>query len=657
MDSSAAVSEHGNHCSTLTDESVGKLNAQLPKEDCADASPIGIAQFENGVVGVDEFSPGNEKNGHRTVEGDLSPSPELEGKASKTHNLDDISASIDVSPNSNCDRRGKHDKNGNDLLDTDGGGDDAKASGFPEIEVEKKQVHVGDFVDDSFNAGEKKIDGEVVQIICPHSQLPKPEAPRGVLAEDRTHLNRSNSSPEKTTVDMPMIGKFIREKSNSFSAAIAKRLSSLKDNDDSKSHSKSNLISNVTEFNLSGLKVVVKLKNENDIGDLQLKGRISFFSRSNCRDCSAVRSFFRERGLKYAEINIDVYPTREMELVERTGSSSVPQIFLNEKLLGGLVVLNSLRNSGLLEQKLKDMLGTKCPDDAPAPPVYGFDDPEEEQTDEMVPIVRVLRQKLPIQDRLVKMKIVRNCFSGAEMVEAIIHQLDCGRKKAVDVGQRLVRKHFIHHVFGDNEFEDGSHFYRFLEHEPFIPRCFNFRGSLNDNEPKFAAVVNGRLTKLMCAILESYASEDRQHLDYVGISNSEEFRRYVNLVQDLQRVNLFDLSADEKLAFFLNLHNAMVIHAVISVGHPGGVIDRRSFFSDFLYLVGGHPYSLTTIKNGILRSNRRPPYSLVKCFGGGDKHLELALPKVNPLIHFGLCNGTRSCPVVRFFTPQGLRLN
>ncbi|KAL7001460.1 hypothetical protein U1Q18_002612 [Sarracenia purpurea var. burkii] len=344
---------------------------------------------------------------------------------------------------------------------------------------------------------------------------------------------------------------------------------------------------------------------------------------------------------------------------------------------------------------------------------------------------------------------------------------------AVEIGKQLARKHFIHHVFGENEFEDGNHFYRFLEHEPFIPRCFNFRGSPNDNEPKPAAMVSQRLAKIMSAVLESYASEDRHHLDYVGISYSEEFRRYVNLVHDLHRVNVVVLSADEKLAFFLNLYNAMVIHAVIRVGHPGGVIDRRSFFSDFQYLVGGHHYSLTSIQNGILRSNRRPPYSLVKSFSAGDKRLEhiglrasdnvnkivelfaqhsaalvpgglllpvdceaeeeedwetqqklglmvqsveictnciptwscvflpaistgmgvpvvfktmrgwdfgnplfkilyamtprkwensvsdhvhrkLALTKFNQLIHFGLCNGTRSSPIVRFFTSQGV---
>lgn len=78
----------------------------------------------------------------------------------------------------------------------------------------------------------------------------------------------------------------------------------------------------------------------------------------------------------------------------------------------------------------------------------------------------------------------------------------------------------------ENDFDDGNHFYRFLEHESFIPKCFNFRGSVNDCEPKSAAMIGQRLTKIMSAILESYSSHDRQHVDYVGISNSEEFRRY-----------------------------------------------------------------------------------------------------------------------------------
>ncbi|KAB2623961.1 hypothetical protein D8674_015621 [Pyrus ussuriensis x Pyrus communis] len=516
-----------------------------------------------------------------------------------------------------------------------------KSDEFQTVSPEKAK-HVKLAVETPDTAGEG--------ILRPHAHLPKPEAPPGLCSSPPDSPTDEASNNQKFGVDVPAIGKLIRERSSNFSAAFVRRLSSLKDQHLSSNGEEDLKSKDVTEFNLSGLKVTVKLKSESDDyqqpqGQEALKGRISFFSRSNCRDCTAVRRFLREKGLKFVEINIDVYPNRQKELVERTGSSSVPQIFFNEKLFGGLVALNSLRNSGGFDQRLEEMLSSKCPDEAPAPPVYGFDDLDEEE---------VLRLKLPIQDRLMKMKIVKNCFAGSEMVEVIIQHLDCGRRKAVEIGRQLARKHFIHHVFGENDFEDGNHFYRFLEHEPFIPKCFNFRGSTNDCEPKPAAKVGQRLTKIMSAILESYASDDRRHLDYIGISNSEEFRRYINLVQELHRVNLFELSKDERLAFFLNLYNAMVIHAVIRIGRPQGVIERRSFFSDFQYLVGGHPYSLSAIENGILRNNRRPPYSLVKAFGAGDKRTELACARVNPLIHFGLCNGTRSSPTVRFFSPQGV---
>ncbi|GAB4847796.1 hypothetical protein Ancab_026859 [Ancistrocladus abbreviatus] len=558
--------------------------------------------------------------------------------------------------NFNCSDQSRGDQNSNSL-DTDE---------FTEIEIEKKEI-VEDNHEKECLASE---DSEVLttkppspavhieklsSVLHPDENLPKPIAPRGLLNSG------VNFPSEKISTGVPSIGRFFRERSNSLSAAIAKRLN-LKDKDAGKTTS-----SDVTEYTLSGITVTVKGKTEDhDVEDddfidysqnedvSQLKGRVTFFSRSNCRDCGAVRSLMREKGLKYAEINIDVFPMRERELIERTGSSTVPQIFFNEKLVGGLVALNSLRNSGLLDRRLKEMLACKCPDDAPAPPVYGFDDPDVEQADEMAGIVRVLRKRLPIQDRLIRMRIVKNSFMGSDLVQVLIRHLDCSRTEATEVGKELARKHFIHHVTGGNDFQDGNQIYRFLEHEPFIPKCFNFRGSTDEMEPKAATVISQRLAKIMFAILESYASEDRLHVDYASINSSEEFRRYLNLVHGLHRVDILALPPNEKLAFFLNLYNAMIIHAVVRIGHPEGILDRKALVSDFQYLVGGQSYSLSAIKNGILRSNRKASYSLVKPFTGGDKRLEVALPAVNPLIHFGLCDGTRSSPAVRFFTSQNV---
>ncbi|XP_074341320.1 uncharacterized protein LOC141678812 [Apium graveolens] len=545
--------------------------------------------------------------------------------------------------------------------------DDDSAEDYRDKNDEKLSFSSSEDSDERFSTNENKGNedgkkfkscyGEVQVLIPPNSQLPRPEAPPGVTMNESGNVCDENETS----------WKYFLEKSSSLSSAITKRFYSFTDNnfnsndgDDNSDGDpdKNSSLNKVSEF-LSGVKLVVNSKSNDEDDDhgktTGLRGRITFFSKSNCRDCTAVRSFFREKNLRYVEINIDVFPLRKEELIERTGSSSVPHIFFNEKSIGGLVALNSLRNSGMLEEKLKELLSEICPDTAPVVPLYGLDDPEEDRLDEMAGIVRVLRQKMFIQDRVMKMKMIRNCFCGAEMVNEILkHFAGLDRLEAIEIGKQLARKHFICHVFGENEFEDGSHYYRFLEHDPSIIRCFNYQGSLNYSEPKAAVLISQRLTKLMFAILESYASDDRQHLNYTAISTSEEFRRYVNLVKDLHRVDLFCLSTEERLAFFLNLYNAMVIHAVIKVGHPVGIVDRRSFNNDFQYVIGGQTYSLGEIKHGILRSNRRAPYSLVKSFGAGDKRLALALPKVNPSIHFGLCDATRSSPVVRFFTPQGV---
>lgn len=90
-------------------------------------------------------------------------------------------------------------------------------------------------------------------------------------------------------------------------------------------------------------------------------------------------------------------------------------------------------------------------------------------------------------------------------------------------------------------------------------------------------------------------------------------------MEELQRVELQDMSREEKLAFFINLYNMMVIHAIWLWGYPTGNLERRRFLGDFRYVIGGSAYSLSAIQNGILRGNQRPPYNLMKPFGEKDE--------------------------------------
>lgn len=45
-------------------------------------------------------------------------------------------------------------------------------------------------------------------------------------------------------------------------------------------------------------------------------------------------------------------------------------------------------------------------------------------------------------------------------------------------------------------------------------------------EPQNAAMIGQKLFKIMTAIVEAYSSDDHSRVDYMRISQSEEFRRY-----------------------------------------------------------------------------------------------------------------------------------
>lgn len=65
-----------------------------------------------------------------------------------------------------------------------------------------------------------------------------------------------------------------------------------------------------------------------------------------------------------------------------------------------------------------------------------------------------------------------------------------------------------------------------------------------------------------------------QSVDYKGMSSDPVFERYCDLAIQLQRVELLSLSREEKLAFFINIYNALVIHGALRLGAPTNMWQR-----------------------------------------------------------------------------------
>ena len=139
------------------------------------------------------------------------------------------------------------------------------------------------------------------------------------------------------------------------------------------------------------------------------------------------------------------------------------------------------------------------------------------------------------------------------------------------------------------------------------------------------------------------------------MQHSETYQDFLKLSNNLKNMDLAVLaSREEKIAFWINLYNVIVIHGVIALGVRDSVKEVWNFFRRVRYQIGEHFFSPEDIEHGILRGNRRPPYSLLRRFRAGDPRLNFIVEPLDPRIHFTLVCGSSSCPFIDVYTPENL---
>lgn len=74
--------------------------------------------------------------------------------------------------------------------------------------------------------------------------------------------------------------------------------------------------------------------------------------------------------------------------------------------------------------------------------------------------------------------------------------------------------------------------------------------------------------------MENYNNCNFQKVDYKGLEECEDFGKYVSLTKELVRLQVEELTREQKLAFFINIYNALVIHAFIVRGPPSNMWQR-----------------------------------------------------------------------------------
>lgn len=136
-------------------------------------------------------------------------------------------------------------------------------------------------------------------------------------------------------------------------------------------------------------------------------------------------------------------------------------------------------------------------------------------------------------------------------------------------------------------------------------------------------------------------------------------REFRSLVSRLVEVDPKKMKHEEKLAFWINVHNALVMHAILVYGIPRSNLKRISLFLKAAYNVGGQIISVDIIQSSILGCRLpRPLQWLQSLFFPKanckfkDARKAYAIDHPEPRIYFALCSGSHSDPAVRMYTPK-----
>jgi len=171
-----------------------------------------------------------------------------------------------------------------------------------------------------------------------------------------------------------------------------------------------------------------------------------------------------------------------------------------------------------------------------------------------------------------------------------------------------------------------------------------------NDAPVDAQKLAADLQKLVLGLHSDHITDNG--VDYAAISKDAQWEQYVQKTRLLQRADLTALTKDHLKAFFINLYNALTIHALVASGASSPIAVSK-FWSTYAYNIGGLVYSLDDIEHGCLRGNHAHPSSKKVAFGEDDERRKFIFD-LDPRVHFALVCGAKSCPAVRIYNAKNL---
>ncbi|XP_040994899.1 uncharacterized protein LOC121241268 isoform X2 [Juglans microcarpa x Juglans regia] len=152
-------------------------------------------------------------------------------------------------------------------------------------------------------------------------------------------------------------------------------------------------------------------------------------------------------------------------------------------------------------------------------------------------------------------------------------------------------------------------------------------------------------------------------LDPKSISSSSSIpllRKLSTLLNSLQTVDLRILTNQQKLAFWINMYNACIMHGFLQYGAPSTPQKLLAIMNKATLNIGGNIINAQAIEHFILRKPASSSMKEVYRKGEKDDDKEgivrelFGIESMDPNVIFALCCGTRSSPAVRIYTADGV---
>ncbi|HEX3519264.1 MAG TPA: glutaredoxin domain-containing protein [Solirubrobacteraceae bacterium] len=80
--------------------------------------------------------------------------------------------------------------------------------------------------------------------------------------------------------------------------------------------------------------------------------KVTVYSTDPCPYCSRAKALLQARGVAYEEINLAKDPDGRVELAQKTGMMTFPQVIVDGELIGGFNELQAADASGRLQDLL-----------------------------------------------------------------------------------------------------------------------------------------------------------------------------------------------------------------------------------------------------------------------------------------------------------------